>query len=420
MSAQSRRAWIWYAVIGVASATTVALLLRWTKRDDFKLIGIEGIKQKRTNWCWAASAELVMKSVCDSCAVPQCQQATEHPENTAHVDCCHPGCQAEADSCNRSGWPDFKKPFRASISSGKLPNWRDAVSDLEQKHAFAFSRYGSQENHMLVATGYATRFNVRMLEAFDPREGDGYRWLDYADWRFGNERWRIGRAYYKVVHLPNPSPDPRAGTPPASDDGPDSNPDSAGDQEPAQHMPNPEREATDPSLLRSSDLEAAESGIPMLRELGQIHPASLGFTSCQEARDALLTVDPCSRLEAMSLVPSIGRAPALVPQPFKVNVHLCIYRVDHKAVGKIDVVAGAFGKWRPVSYQGPGIAKAIGQVKDKLASIVFVRESEEYLLRRTKDGHLASISPSPEDGRIIFRPESEVACRLSGRDDCAK
>src|SRR5262249_45338267 len=58
--------------------------------------------QELENWCWAASGQMVMKTMGED--VSQCSQANDR----FHLANCCPS-QSAADGCDQGGWPEFEK-----------------------------------------------------------------------------------------------------------------------------------------------------------------------------------------------------------------------------------------------------------------------------------------------------------------------
>src|SRR5947209_20152898 len=63
------------------------------------VLPIDLSRQKTSNWCWAASGEMVMKFL--KKGPEQCEQANEEFGHPPAV----PSCCDDPEACNRGGWP---------------------------------------------------------------------------------------------------------------------------------------------------------------------------------------------------------------------------------------------------------------------------------------------------------------------------
>lgn len=117
--------------------------------------------QEQSNWCWAASGEMVMDYL--GVDVSQCQQANQRFNRT---DCCtNPG------SCNLTGWPEFAaNGFAFDVTSNAALSWeqlREQVFCKDTPVAFSWHWPGGG-GHMMVAYGYVTLSNVNYVAVYDP------------------------------------------------------------------------------------------------------------------------------------------------------------------------------------------------------------------------------------------------------------
>lgn len=119
--------------------------------------------QENSNWCWAASGQMVMSFLGNN--VAQCTQANQR---LSRSDCCNgplPG------GCNTTGWPEFAaNGFRFDRTSNAPLSWADVRSQIHcAKKPFAFSwHWPGGGGHMMVVYGYATINNVNYVSVYDP------------------------------------------------------------------------------------------------------------------------------------------------------------------------------------------------------------------------------------------------------------
>jgi hypothetical protein len=122
---------------------------------DSVTLPIALVPQELDNWCWAASGQMVMKSMGQE--VSQCSQANDE----FGLSCC-PSTSA-ADGCNQGGWPQFDKHHIQSMQTSNealpLAELRTQISCRKQPVAFSWKWLGGG-GHMMVAIGYAMRNGV--------------------------------------------------------------------------------------------------------------------------------------------------------------------------------------------------------------------------------------------------------------------
>lgn len=168
--------------------------------------------QETSDWCWAASAEMVMETL--GKRVPQCEQARS--QGFCSSDCCGnptPLC------CIQSGWPQFEKFSYDSKYFDRALTWDELKTELGvHRRPVAFSYHhsrGSGVNHMMVAYGFEEHGLIRLVHVLDPwppRIGD-CREISYSEY-INTPTTRHWRDYFEVQVSANPRP-PQAATWPA-------------------------------------------------------------------------------------------------------------------------------------------------------------------------------------------------------------
>lgn len=137
-------------------------------------LNIAEIRQVGTNWCWAASSEMVMSHY--NSRVPQCEQVNA-AYNLTH--CC--GSIVEPD-CDRTGWPDFARyGFDFKRTNSAALSWEQVKEQLACKNnPIAFSwRWPGGSGHMMVIKGFQVVDGVNYLSVNDPNRNPEYRFIRY-------------------------------------------------------------------------------------------------------------------------------------------------------------------------------------------------------------------------------------------------
>jgi hypothetical protein len=119
--------------------------------------------QQQSQWCWAASSEMVILYLLQV-DVPQCKLANE--EKIAAQDCC-----PENPDCDSSQYPDVLfanrhvrfVPLADALPLVKLQN--EIVSNRPVAFSWNYNRGGS---HMMVAIAYKTANGETLIDALDP------------------------------------------------------------------------------------------------------------------------------------------------------------------------------------------------------------------------------------------------------------
>lgn len=158
--------------------------------------------QQASNWCWAASGEMVMEYL--GKPITQCVQANDRFNRS---DCCsHPTSTA----CNRPNWPYWQKyGFTFHQTTDTPLTWDVITRQLAPRDEagnckftpFAFSWYWEDGGgHMMVASGYRVIGNVRWLQIDNPfpvNKGD-YRRMSYDEYISGDDHTHWND-YYDVA-----------------------------------------------------------------------------------------------------------------------------------------------------------------------------------------------------------------------------
>jgi hypothetical protein len=138
--------------------------------------------QETKNWCWAASAQMVMDYLGHN--VSQCTQANNRFGRTecCNIDLCplpvEPPLYDVAGNCVNCacpGWPEFDKyGFTYKMTSNKPLSWFQLREQLcnttyckSKPFAFAWHWLGGG-GHLMVAKGYKTVMGINYVEILDP------------------------------------------------------------------------------------------------------------------------------------------------------------------------------------------------------------------------------------------------------------
>ncbi|HZI77594.1 MAG TPA: papain-like cysteine protease family protein, partial [Gemmatimonadales bacterium] len=103
--------------------------------------------QERTNWCWAASGQMVMSYL--GVRVSQCQQAIRQfsRPGEAPLQCCDP------DQCNWTGYPEYSKfGLNEKLETTPPLTWdrlRYQLSVLKNPVAFTWKWKWQSFEHMM-------------------------------------------------------------------------------------------------------------------------------------------------------------------------------------------------------------------------------------------------------------------------------
>lgn len=171
----------------VLAALTVVSFSHEAKAD--LTLNVPQIAQTQSNWCWAASGEMVMDYLGTN--VSQCDEANKRLNRT---DCCN---SPTPSACNSPGWPEFDKYyFNSTYLDGTL-SWSSLKTEIDNKRPVAFSWHwdGTNTGHMMVARGYKTVNSVNYVDINDPNNGQSS--ISYTAYTSGNgyTHWRD---YYNI------------------------------------------------------------------------------------------------------------------------------------------------------------------------------------------------------------------------------
>jgi hypothetical protein len=137
-------------------------------------LDIAEIRQTGTNWCWAASGEMVMSHY--DRRVPQCEQV-----NTTYgfSHCCGDLVEPE---CDKTGWPDFGRyDFDFKRTDSAALSWDQIKEQIACKsNPIAFSwKWVGGSGHMMVIKGFQEIDGVSYLSVNDPNKNPAYRFIKY-------------------------------------------------------------------------------------------------------------------------------------------------------------------------------------------------------------------------------------------------
>ena len=161
--------------------------------DKEVVLPVPLISQQTDSWCWAASAEMIMKY--HGKAVPQPDQANQR---FGRVDC---QLSPPPSDCIQGVLPDFKAHGFDHPDPSKIPLPFAAVAaELKQKRPLGFVlKWTGGGAHMVVIHGFRVTQAAQVLLIQDPLPvGKGDSWiLPYGDYRSGPD-FQHGLTYYEV------------------------------------------------------------------------------------------------------------------------------------------------------------------------------------------------------------------------------
>jgi Peptidase_C39 like family len=146
--------------------------------------------QKLDQWCWAASAQMVLKY--RNKDVAQCTQANYR--KLSAKDCCPAN-----PTCNKTGWPDIALE-RNETDYSRLRGQALSLEALEEqiaikKNPVIFSwKWTQGKGHMMVAVGYHTvqkDVYIDILDPWAPNVGGSRKTVSYREYdsNDGHEHW---------------------------------------------------------------------------------------------------------------------------------------------------------------------------------------------------------------------------------------
>jgi hypothetical protein len=125
------------------------------------------VPQEVDNWCWAASAQMIMSYFGKN--VAQCEQANDEFRRT---DCCVSAKGILPANCDSGGWPQFERYGFTYFRTHNAPlSWEMLQQEIAGKRPVAFSWGWTQnagQGHMMVAIGYLDAPTGRLVFVNDP------------------------------------------------------------------------------------------------------------------------------------------------------------------------------------------------------------------------------------------------------------
>lgn len=119
--------------------------------------------QEQSNWCWAASGQMVMNTL--GASVTQCDEVNRRYGRT---DCCN---TPTPSACNQTGWPEPDRyGFTFRTTSDAPLTWAQVKEEIHcGGRPFAFSwHWPGGTGHMMVVTGYKTDMGTNYMYVSDP------------------------------------------------------------------------------------------------------------------------------------------------------------------------------------------------------------------------------------------------------------
>ena len=165
--------------------------------EEYCLLPVPFHHQQQPNWCWAASAQMVMEFLGVNQDVSQGVQATL--SNELGNDCCGGALTADCDpkfpglraGCNRTAFPDFWHfGFDAAMSSTQL-GWdgiKDQIHTKNRPFVYGAQLPGGGLKHFVVVIGYAKSGRKKHVFIHDPLKRDAAPnnfALTYCEYRHG-------------------------------------------------------------------------------------------------------------------------------------------------------------------------------------------------------------------------------------------
>lgn len=167
------------------------------KAPDSASLNIAYEQQKNTQWCWAATAVMIARTL--KVEADQCQLVQSI--HTAQ-DCC--SVITNTSACNQGGWPPlgemgflFERTTNTALTFEQLKSeigiWQRPVAMSIQFLDSDGMPDGS--GHMMVAGGYKSQSGAQMVEMYDPKcsgssnpnpaKPCGYRWIPHDEYVAG-------------------------------------------------------------------------------------------------------------------------------------------------------------------------------------------------------------------------------------------
>ena len=138
-----------------------------------KVLNVAKIRQKGTNWCWAASGEMVMRYYNEP--VRQCEQVNE----LYGLKCC--GLIVDPE-CDKTGWPQFgRHNLQFAQTKESALAWQEIKEQVACKgNPIAFSwKWTGGSGHMMVIKGFSTQDGENYVLVNDPARNPNYEMMLY-------------------------------------------------------------------------------------------------------------------------------------------------------------------------------------------------------------------------------------------------
>src|SRR5258706_10957655 len=151
-----------------------------------KTLGVTLHPQDVDQWCWAASAQMIMEFLNHN--VSECTQANDA---FGRADCCNSSVPSD---CNNADWPHFDKyNFDYRRTSDSALTWdqlKEQVSCQNSPVAFSWGWSNGIGGHMMVVVGYnvvnGTNY-VIINDPWEPKKGKLRQPITYGEYVSGSE-----------------------------------------------------------------------------------------------------------------------------------------------------------------------------------------------------------------------------------------
>ena len=136
--------------------------------DSQVILNVPLIAQQTDQWCWAASAEMIMTY--HQFPVSQCEQANVRLKLKA---CCNDPIPMD---CVQPGWPEYDS-FNFEFFTtewGNALTWEELKFEINNNRPISFAwgwRHTENAGHMMDAVGYIENSTGRFVAIHDPWEG---------------------------------------------------------------------------------------------------------------------------------------------------------------------------------------------------------------------------------------------------------
>jgi hypothetical protein len=129
--------------------------------------GMKLLPQTQKNWCWAASAEMILDKL--GGRVAQCKQADHRLTETT--------CCSNPSACDKGGWPDFPQWgfTKTRLKQNAALTWAGLTNEIgchDRPVLFSWHYKTSTgelfKGHVMVAYGYEVENGVQQVQVYDP------------------------------------------------------------------------------------------------------------------------------------------------------------------------------------------------------------------------------------------------------------